>query len=367
MPAVCPFGQPTTGESRSKLEQHGEDGRARERERRGANGLSATARMILEALSAYLIAGAIIWFELREVNFSKVAGSLEGVRFAWFIAATLASFLIWFFGENLLFARMFSYFHRHTGYRELLPATAAAYFLQAINIFISNIAMLLFLRRRKGTSWLAAGFTMTFFGFIDGIMFSAAIVIAGLVVPNSPTRDFLPYAGIALTALLLVAAWWMWRTPRTRFERWLRERPSLVSFREANLAIYGELLLIRFGILIPQGPLFWICLYAFRVHVPLLQVMALTPLIFGVAGLPITPVGLGFLQVIAVSGFAGLAPEAPVFAMSFAFSLAQILYRIPLGLGSAHSFTRMVIRSGGESETATTPRQPTPGRHIQQI
>jgi uncharacterized membrane protein YbhN (UPF0104 family) len=348
--------------SRSKLEQYREDGRVGGRERRQSKGMPPTVRIVLQALSVYSIAGTITWLELRQLNFSQVADSLEDARFGWFIGATMTSFLIWFFGENLLLARMFSHFHRRTGYRELLPATAAAYFLQAINTLVSNFAMLLFLRRCKDVGWLAAGFTMTFFGFIDGIIFSAAIVTAGLVVPNSPTRAFLPYAGVMLAALLLIAAWWMWRTPRTRFERWLRARPSLASFRQANPAIYGELLLIRFATLAPQGPLFWVCMRAFGVDVPLLQVMALTPLIFGVAGLPVTPVGLGFLQVVAVSGFAGLAPRAPVFAVSFAFSVAQILYRIPLGLGSAHVFAQMVIRAGGQPETEAIFREPTPER-----
>lgn len=321
--------------------------------------MSPTVRIALQAFLVYAIAGAVTWLVLRRLDFSQVASSLEGARFAWFIEATLVSFLIWFLGENLLLARMFSHFHRHTGYRELLPVTAAAYFLQAVNILVSNLAMLLFLRRCKGAGWLTAAFTMTFFGFIDGIIFSAAIVTAGLAVPDSPTREFVPYAGVTLAALLLIAAWWMWRTPRTRFERWLRARPSLVSFRKANLAIYGELLLVRVATLAPQGPLFWVCMRAFHIHVPLLQVMALTPIIFGVAGLPVTPVGLGILQAVAVSGFAGLAPRAPVFAMSFAFSLVQILFRIPLGLGSAHIFAQMVIRAGAQPETEATLREPT--------
>jgi uncharacterized membrane protein YbhN (UPF0104 family) len=315
--------------------------------------------MTVEALSVYSIAGAIIWFELRKVNFSQVMASLEGVRLGWFIGATLSAFMVWFFGENLLFARMFSYFHKHTGYRELLPATAAAYFLQAINILIADAAMLLFLRRRKDVGWLAAGFTMAFFGFIDGIVFSAMILAAGLIVPSSLTREFLPYACAALAAFLLIAAWWMWREPRTRFERWLRSRPSLVSFREADLAIYGELLLIRFGIMAPQGIFLWVCMRAFDLNVPLIQVMALTPLVLSVAGLPVTPAGLGFLQLVAVDAFAGLAPQAPVFAMSLAFSVAQILYRIPLGLGSAHVFARMVLQTGGEEPKAGADfRQP---------
>ncbi len=315
--------------------------------------------MILEAAGVYSIAGAIIWFALRGINFSQVISSLEGAQLELFITATLASFFIWFLGENLLFARMFTHFHEHTGYRELLPATAAAYFLQAINILVSNAAMVLFLRRRKGVGWLAGGFTISFFGFIDGIVFSSAILAAGFLVPSSPIRDFMPYAGAAFVFFMLVAAWWMWREPSTRFEKWLYSRPSLVSFRKANLEIYAELLTIRTAILVPQGFLFWICMHAFGLHVPLVQVLALSPLIFGVGGLGLTPAGLGFLQAVAVKAFSSLAPEAPVFAMSLSFSVAQLIYRMPLGLGSAHAFAQMVLRTGGRSEGFMEPSQPT--------
>jgi uncharacterized membrane protein YbhN (UPF0104 family) len=306
--------------------------------------------MILESLLVYSIAAGIIWFELGWVSLPRVIGTLENAHLVLFISTTLVSLLVGFFGENLLFARMFSYFHKHTGYRELLPATAASYFLQAINLLVSSGAMVVFLRRRKGAGWLAAGFTMSFLGFIDGIMFAALIVTAGLLVPNSLTHTFVPYASVALAAFLLIAAWWMWRKPRWRFERWLHDRPSLVSFRKADLAVYGELLLIRFGIMAPQGFLFWLCMSAFDIHAPLLQVLALAPVMFSVAGVPITPVGLGFLQVVAVSGFSRFASRSALFAMSFAFSVSQIIYRIPLGLGSAHIFVRMVMRSGGRPE-----------------
>jgi uncharacterized membrane protein YbhN (UPF0104 family) len=199
---------------------------------------------------------------------------------------------------------------------------------------------------------------MTFLGFIDGIMFAALIVTAGLLVPNSLTRTFVPYASMALAAFLLIAAWWMWREPRWRFERWLHDRPSLVSFRKTDLAVYGELLLIRLGIMAPQGFLFWLCMNAFDIHVPLLQVLALAPVIFSVAGVPITPVGLGLLQVVAVSGFSRFSSRSALFAMSFAFSVSQILYRIPLGLSSAHIFVRMVIRSGGRPEIKAVVQKP---------
>ncbi|GEM_PF-1644681 len=341
-------GRGVSGESNSQPRQPEKNSPGRPD--RKANGGPHTGKILLQGLLVYAVAAAIIWYELRWVNLKRVLKTLDHAHLKLFVATTLTSFLVWFLGENLLFARLFSCFHQRTRYREVLPATAVSYFLQAVNILVSSGALVVFLHRRKGADWLAAGFTITFLGFIDGIMFSASISMAGLFLPNSLSGECAPYAGAAFACFSIIAAWWMWRTPRFGFERWLRERPSLVCFRKANPAIYGELLAIRFAILAPQGFLFWLCMRAFEINVPLVEVLALAPLIFSVAGVPITPVGLGSLQAVAMIGLAPFAARSAVFAMSFAFSVFQLLYRIPLGLISAQIFIRMVIGSEEEAD-----------------
>jgi len=118
----------------------------------------------------YCIAGSIIWYELGGIHFYRLLDVLASAKLAWFIPATVISFAIWFFGENLLFSRMFSYFHAPTYYIELMPVTAAAYSLQLINVLGAGSAFVVFLHNRKGANWLAAGVTVLFLGFIDGLV-----------------------------------------------------------------------------------------------------------------------------------------------------------------------------------------------------
>src|SRR5207244_702939 len=115
----------------------------------------------------------------------------------------------WFFGENLMYARMFSYFHERTDYWELMPATAASYFLQVVNVVLAAGALVLFLHRRKNASWMAGSFTILFLGFIDGFLLSLWTVLSGLLIHGSPLRRFLPYAAALFGALILVAICWL--------------------------------------------------------------------------------------------------------------------------------------------------------------
>ena len=307
-------------------------------------------KMVGENLLVYSIAGIIIWWESRGISLRTELNAFENANLWWFISGSLGSFFIWFLGENLLFARLFTIFHRRTGYFELLPATAAAYFLQSLNPLVSSATMVLFLHQRKQVRWLMAGFTMTFFGFIDGILFSAMITLGGLLDSNSPVRAYIPFSGAAFAIFVLIAAWWMWRTPKFWIEKWLYDRPSLKAFREARLPAYAELLLIRFFILAPQGILLWVCLRSFHLTIPMREVVVISPAVLAAGGVPIAPAGLGPMQIVAVHSFAKFAPATNVMAAALAFSIAHLLYRLPLGLGAAHTFVSRVLSTGGHVE-----------------
>lgn len=310
-------------------------------------GSTSLAGTLVRNAAAYGIAAAIIWYEVRGLDLHELLRIIGSANLVWLVPATLISFAVWFLGENLLFSRLFSYFHAQTGYKELLPATATAYFLQLVNTLASGGALVLFLHRRKGASWTGAAFTMLFVSFIDGFVLSSLTIISGILFPASPMRNFMPYAVSALVFLLAVAAWWLWRRPKNRFELWLRERPSLASFRLATPRIYFTLALIRLGIFIPQAFTYYFGMKAFHMRVPLSLVCAVTPAIVAAGGTPLTPVGIGPLQAVAMEVFRGHASEARVLAAYLAMGAALMVYRLPLGVSAAGAYTRAVLDEGG--------------------
>jgi uncharacterized membrane protein YbhN (UPF0104 family) len=311
-----------------------------------SNRVRITLRTVLQNVAVYGLAAAIIWYEARGIPLRNLMADLAHANLLWFLPATLISFCIWFFGENLLFARMFTHFHWRTGYLELLPATAAAYFLRLVNALVADGALILFLHRRKHVPWLAGTFSFLFLGFIDGYVFGLLTLLSGLFIPGSPLRTYLPYAAGFLGALSLIAAWWMFRTPTTRLEGWIYYRPSLVSFRTARARTYFELGAIRLAIFLPEALLLYIAMLAFHVHVPLLIFFAVFPLILAASGVPLTPTGLGPLQAVALYEFAQYASTSSILVSFLAMSVALLLYRLPLGLGSAGAYARVILKSG---------------------
>ncbi|MBV8772554.1 MAG: flippase-like domain-containing protein [Deltaproteobacteria bacterium] len=312
-----------------------------------------------------------IWWVARGVSFEKFFKSLKQVNIAVFVGLNVASFLFWWLGETYLFVLLFNFFHeRKTNYRELLPATAAQYFLQAINILAADGALVVFLNRRKGVKWLTATWTMMFQGLVDGLVLSSLTVAAGLLVPSSPIRRALPYASGVMVFFLAVAGWWALGRPKTSIGKWLYNRPSAKAFREAGVRAYLTLGSIRLGLLTLQVFVYHYSIAAFARNVPMVQTLALSPGIQAASDEPITPQGLGPLQAVVVGGLAKYAPRDKILAAALGISVVALLCRLPLGLGAAGTFARRVLaieaseKKESEQESSTTARRE-PGTAVQ--
>jgi uncharacterized membrane protein YbhN (UPF0104 family) len=278
-------------------------------------------KTVLQSLVAYAIAAAIVWYAARGVSWRQVADAASHATIWLFVAVSLGGFLCWFIGETIVFSRLFSYFHAPTTALELLPVMATVYFLQIINSHIASGALLLFLRARKRLPWLTAGGTLS--------------LVAIALVPTSPIRLGLNYvAGVFVIGCLITAFWLFWG-PRLRSGNWLRwlyERPSLVSFRTGRLSHFIKLLAIRFPIYLGAGFALYGQFVSFHIRIPLVQVLALTPLIVAIGNAPLLPGGIGTTQLVFTIGFARFASKDDLFALSLAVSAFNLLARIPMGL-----------------------------------
>jgi uncharacterized membrane protein YbhN (UPF0104 family) len=296
---------------------------------------------------------------MRGVSFGKFFKALKEARIWLFVLSNVISFFWWWLGDTILFSRLFSLFHKKTTFRELLPATAAQYFLQAINMLAADGALIVFLNRRKGVKWLTATWTMMFQGLIDALALAAIAVAAGLLAPWSPIHTALPYAGGALAFLIAVALWWAWGKPLTRAGQWMYNRPSAKAFREAGWRAYLELGGIRLALIAVQALLYYYAVVAFEPKVPLTSVLALTPGIQAASNEPITPQGLGPLQAVILDGLAKYASQDKILAAALGISVVALLCRLPLGLGAAGTFARRVLaieaseRKEGQGRDAT--------------
>lgn len=307
-------------------------------------------------LCAYGVAALLIWYCARGVNLGAMLRALGRADLKFFIPISLAGFLIWFFGENLLYARLFSYFHKRTGFRELLPANAAFFFLQLLNLAVANCALLFFLKRRKHVPWSAGGFTLIFLGLLDVTLLAAMALTAIMLGLNSPLRSIAPYAAVVMLAGVGIAGWFLWCRPRSRAARWVYERPALSSFRSARPAHYAKLVGIRLAMFVADGFILFGELRSFHVHLSLYQGLLFSPIALLVGSLPLAPVGLGTLQFAMVKGLAGFAAPSDLLAAALAISFINLVWRAPLGVLSVGFVSG--ARSAASREDAVRDPEP---------
>jgi uncharacterized membrane protein YbhN (UPF0104 family) len=304
---------------------------------------SAAEQMLLQNLLIWATTAALVLYLARGLTIHQLVKALEGCDPALFVAANLSSFVIRWLADTYLFARLFSFFHGRTTYREVLSASTAQYFLQGFNVLAGDGAMVVFLHQRKGVEWLTASWTMAFQGFVDSMLMAALTVIVALLMPWSPIRVALPYAGAALGFFFCAALWWMRGRPTSRPGRWLRARRGMRAFRSARPHHYAVLGLIRMAIYVPNVLAFYLYFVSFRLNVPLAAVVALSPALMFAQSAPVTPSGLGPFQAIMVDGFAKFAPRSELLAAALGVSMVQLLCRVPMGVGTAGTFARKVL------------------------
>ncbi len=314
---------------------------------------SAAEQMLLHNLLIWVTATGLVVYLARGLTIHQLVKALERCDLRLFVAANVCSFVIRWLADTYLFARLFSFFHGRTTYREVLPASTAQYFLQAVNVLVADGAMVLFLHKRKGVEWLTAGWTMAFQGFVDTILMAALTVIAALLIPWSPIRVALPYAVAALGFFLCAALWWMRGRPASRPARWLWTGRGMRAFRSARPYHYAVLGLIRMAIYIPNAVAFYLYFVSFRLNVPLAAVLAISPALTFAQSAPVTPSGLGPLQAVMVDGFAQFAPRGELLTVALGVSIVQLLCRIPMGVG-AGTFARKVLTDERTVENSTT-------------
>jgi uncharacterized membrane protein YbhN (UPF0104 family) len=299
-------------------------------------------RWLLHTLATYTVAFAIIWYLARDIEPAQLLHNFSMANLWVFVPASLGSFAVWFGGETLLFALLFTYFNARVSFREMLPANAAQYFLQLINSALAGSSLVLFMNTRKGVPWLTGGCTLIFQALLDFQIMAAMALLAAVIYPGSIIHHYWHYPAAVLALLVLNSWFWMRGRPKSRVGQWFYERPSMQSFRTAQPAHYFRLGSLRVVIFLAYGVMLYFQIRGFRVKVNPADVFAVLPAMLFFDGLPFTPVGLGPVQAILVTGLHSYASPARLLAMALSISFMTIVLQAPLGLGSAGVIAREV-------------------------
>lgn len=302
------------------------------------NGRSETPRShraLLRNVVAYAIAVGIVWYIARGVSWEQIAGAASHATLWLFVCVSLAGFVCWFIGETFLYSRLFSFFHGTTRSLELLPTMGAMYFLQMVNSLVASGALVLFLHTRKKVPWITAGCTLLFMAYVNVMLLATLSIFSIVLVPTSALRPGLYYALGVVLAGCLIGRFFLFWGPRLSPDsslRWIYERPSMTTFRLARPSHFIRLAAIKVLICLAAGLTLYGQFVSFHIAVPLVQALAMSPLIVAIGNSPFSPGGFGTTQMVFIFGFAGLASKGDLFALSLAVSGFNLLVRIPMGL-----------------------------------
>jgi hypothetical protein len=108
----------------------------------------------------------------------------------------------------------------------------------------------------------------------------------------------------------------------------------LATFAAAVLALYGHL-------------------QSFHLHVPLLQVLGLTPFVLAIGNAAFTPAGIGTTQIVFVTGFAHFAARSDLRAVSLAATALNFAFRVPLALVAGPSLPEKIAVASRELKRRT--------------
>ena len=309
----------------------------------------------VQNLIAYGIALAIVCYASRGVSWKQVVDATSHATLWLFVVASLGGFLCWFFGETVLYSRLFGYFHGPTSAIELLPTMAAVYFLQIVNSYVASGAFVLFLHARKRAPWVMAGCTLLFQAYLDAVLLAALVILAIALVPTSPIRIGLNYAVGALGAGCLIASFFLlWGNSLSsgNWLRWIYDRPSMASFRMAQPSQYIKLFGIRFLIILGAGFALYGQFVSFHIGVSLMQTLAMTPFIVAIGNSALSPGGIGTTQLVFTLAFARFASKDDLFALSLAVTAFNCLVRIPMGLAMGAPLAQEVVEIESDMATA---------------
>ena len=226
-------------------------------------------------------------------------------------------------------------------YAHTFAARAPSYLLAIVNYGAGQGGVVYFLKRNHGVA-VSDGVGAVLLTTAAYVLVGTLLVGAGLLVGAVPDEPELRWLVIALAAgapaylaLVTIAP-----APLARVALF---RPLFAAGLAGTLRVAGA----RVVYIIPLMLGHWAAMRLFGVAVPVTDALARLPLLFLLGAIPISPGGLGTVQVAAVALFADYAPgatpaerQAGVLAYSLAVQVVGTGLRAAVGLGSLRRATQ---------------------------
>ncbi len=272
-------------------------------------------------------------------------------------------------------ARVMSLFATPISLKELLPGRCVSYLLSIVNYNAGQAVLGLYVKKTHGGSLFKTLGAVMFVSIIDLYWVIFLALVGSFFLPHSLENfDLSPWiqrvAYVALLGLFIhLAFWrgWLGRVVPKKFHLsfgdWLRGRHLFQAFHHAHVLDYFRIALWR----LPLHAMFifslWMLVRLFGAHLPPLEALVTVPVIFLFGALPITPGGLGAVQMATVEllknqiilppSLAGqVEPKDLLFALSLTWMGINYIFKALSGLYYWWTRPRTLFQQGPEDNAA---------------
>ncbi len=270
----------------------------------------------------------IIAVLLRMVKPADFVHALSGVPLYPYLAIAGAYLLISFFADSGYWWMFLRLFGIHRPYDEMLAVRGYTYLLMVINYGFSVGGIGVYLRNRAGVPALRSGALMLLFMVSEWLCLAALTLLGLRLVGDGRLPGLALFCAVFVAAtlaliLLLKSPWISTRAARVGVPGVLHDTPLRVWLSVVVLrAPYLGLMIVYHAVALPL----------FGVSAPPEVVAAFVPALLFIAGLPLTPAGLGTAQAAMVYAFRDYGAPENILAMSLATMVLVTFGRLPIGL-----------------------------------
>lgn len=288
------------------------------------NFLRSHLRTLVTAFFAIAALG-YCWTQIDWRTFLQALGTIDYVQFGLFMVVFVVAMLAC---DAFAMTAIFRQTIGKTKFRDIFTLRGASYLPSILNYHLGQAMFTWFLSRtHKAPVWRVAGATLLSYGSTLGALVvasTASFALRPAAFPwLGPVLAFAAVAGGLYLLMLHVGGDFA-----ARFE-------SSKVLLEAGLWGHVRAILVRLphtAVLVVGS---WVPFQFFGVHVPVIDALALMPIILLVGALPLTPQGLGTREVVAIELLGSYAPGTPeegaaritacCLCWAFAFTLMEVV------------------------------------------
>jgi hypothetical protein len=286
-------------------------------------------RKKLGRLLPWVVTVGILAYLSRTISLSETVSKFK-MAAPWTLPVLAVLVLGVYLADSFAIWRTFGWFVARLSFREVLVVRGATYVLALVNYVVGQGAIVYFVKRSRGVPVVRSSSTVLLIMGIHILILLLLTTLGLFLAPDLPAslRNLVLGAHVALLAyaVLLVI--------RPRF---LITRPILDVCFSAGLSGHLRAIAVRLPHTVSLVLFTFASLRAFDVRVPIEQAVLYLPIVYFIAVLPISAMGLGTTQAAMIHFFATYAPgtQAQQRETVFAASLASQAIALVVQVGIA--------------------------------